>query len=885
MVCGVAGPLQFFRRFFGRQTAAVAAASVALGSVSPPVGEKGITGTGNYAGNLFVEPNKELRNAEGYGRAGTTQRGFWEEARHTDESVSTAVAFVVAPIRDAKAVIEEPDPEINPDGKKQAEFLRWVIDNVEPGWPEFLQQMAAGQLVSGFSMAEEVWSAVSHPSLPGGQGYAITKLAERLPSSLAENAWDVDESTGELRGVQQRGPLGTTWVQAVIPSSKLQLYSWNRSGDNFQGYSAFRSVFYLIKIRAQLARLIAVGQVREAAGIPVVTSEKDAADLTPKDLQDLQKFMANLVGHENANIILPRGWKMDWVFAPTASRSNVVETYNHLGLLILRVLGAQQVVLGTGATGSRSVGEVHSAHARIIFNGVFANIENVLNGVRGRAYTGFVRKLIDANFGPQLAYPKLKLQAQLPELPPQELFAALKAAVESGAIKIRPGDENNFRERLGMEPLEDEDEQAEKEPTAVDPGSAGPHTPGAAGSTPATAIPAKEPEQTAAGVSMPGAPAVAGAVTEKAQDTAYNGAQITGFFEGLKIAASKELPPKTMKKALMLAFRLSKEDADELIDPLTNGTFTPPPPPPAPPSPFDPPGGKPPALAEVQAPAQKPEPTTVKASAVGAFVPRRALRASELKLDLEGISNLFDRARTEYSDGVRPLVAEALMRALPEVKIAMEDGDATDVGELVQLDLSRVEQFTAEFLNRLRSEGYRHVSREKRYGQPLRAAAEEDDRDQPSPDVSEEAHRDAETALVPLRKHVVRQMRNRLSSALEKEAIDVLRTGGEPEEVITRALERQATTGAFKTDAGLVTAKAFSLGREEFAQEYANQVESVELSAVLDDGTCVECERLDGEEFDFGSPEDIRFTPPLSNICRGADNCRCLKIINFARAA
>lgn len=876
MVCGVAGPLQFFRRFFGRQTAAVAAASVALGSAAPPAGEKGITGTGNYAGNLFVEPNRELRAADGYGRAGTTQRGFWEEARHTDESVSTAVAFVVAPIRDAKAVIEEPDPAINPNGKKQAEFLRWVIENVEPGWPEFLQQMAAGQLVSGFAMAEEVWTAVSHPSLPGGQGYAITKLAERLPSSLAENAWDVDEQTGELRGVQQRGPLGTTWVQPVIPASKLQLYSWNRSGDNFQGYSAFRSVFYLIKIRAQLARLIGVGQVREAAGIPVVTSEKDAADLSPKELQDFQTFLANLVGHENANIIMPRGWRLDWVFAPTASRSNVVETYNHLGLLILRVLGAQQVVLGTGSTGSRSVGEVHSAHARIIFNGVFANIENVLNGVRGRAYTGFVRKLIDTNFGPQLAYPKLKLQAQLPELPPQELFAALKLAVESGGIVIRPGDENNFRERLGMEPLQHGEKERDEKIESDDPAEAGTGKPpahgdekGVAGSSPA------------AGVVAPGAPSAAGAV--KAQDTALNGAQITAAADLLKAVTSKDLPLEAVAALLGVSLRLSDDEVEKITKSLKDFEAPKPSPPPAP---FG--GGQvPPKPDPVQTPAQKAEPEpTVKANAPGGFVPRRPLRASEMKLDLEGISNTFDRARTEYSDGVRPLVAEALMRALPDVKIAMDDGDATDVGELVQLDLSRVEAFTAEFLNRLRTEGYQHVAREKRYGQPLRAAAEEEnDRERPSPEVSDEAHRVAETALVPLRKHVVRQMRNRLSSALEKEAIDVLRTGGDPEEVVTRALERQATTGAFKNDAGLVTTKAFSLGREEFAQEYANQVESVELSAVLDDGTCSECERLDGQEFDFGSDEDIRFTPPLSSICRGADNCRCLKIINFARAA
>lgn len=858
------------------------------------LGEQGITGTGNYSGEILAESNLKLIHEKAYGQAGTRELGFWQDAYDTDEAVAKAMAFLLAPIRDAKVEVEEPDKKLNKFAREQTEFLRWSIENVEPGWSEFTMQAAGGSVLSGFAIAEDIWEQVEHPSLPGGRGLGIIKLAERLPSSIHANGWLLDKK-GRLEKVRQLGPLGNEWKQVELPASKLELFTWGRRGDNFEGKSAFRSVYYPILIRRELARLIAVGQVRESAGIPVAMSEKDAADLSPQQLKSLQKFMANLVGHENANIVMPRGWKMEWIFAPTASRSNLIETFNALGLLILQQVGAQQLVLGTGSTGSRSVGEVHSAEARNIRNGVYSMLELVLNGVPNRPYTGWGRKLIDANWGRQVVYPRIKFAPQLPELPPKELFEAIESATRSRLITIRPSDENAARERIGMAAVDkEEDENDEKTDLEPVPGDDVEKNPLG-----------EDPDQPAAGVpSETGAPAAAGAApgavaagAVKAQDTALNGAQITSGQALVVAAAQKDLPTETVKWMLVELLRLPEESADKILKPLA--TFTAPKPPPAP-MPFGagPPGAKPPIQTSGQTdekPAEEKAPPadfekqpTAKASSADIFVPRRPLRASEEKIDFAGIKGLYDGARERFSDGVRPLVAKALMKALPDVKVAMSDGNASDVAELVQLDMSEVEQFVAEYVDGLRAEGYRHVAREKRHGRPLRAAAaeEEDDKDLPSPETSEEAHADAGKALAPLRKHVVRQMKNRLTSALEKEAINVLRTGGDPEDVVTGVLESTATTGAYKTDAGVVTAKAFSIGRDEFAQEYADQVASTELSALLDDpSTCAPCLRLDGQTFEFGSDEDLEHTPPLSSICDGGDNCRCIKVINFKEAA
>jgi hypothetical protein len=436
-----------------------------------------------------------------------------------------------------------------------------------------------------------------------------------------------------------------------------------------------------------------------------------------------------------------------------------------MGRHVLMQVGAQQLSLGSGSTGSRSVGEVHSAEAEKTVQGVVATIQAGFNGVGRRAYTGPIKKAVDAVWGPPKngKYPKYRIILKKPKLSPVEKADALTKFKAAGVFTPTLDDENACREDVGLPPIDEKVREAEK-----------------------------------------------------------------------------------AKAAALL---------------------------PVNPSPF---GGKP--SDETEDPSAK---ASLRASAKQ-FIPRRPLRASERALDLQGISELFDTARERFADGARPLVTEMLVRAMPEVKLAMADGDPSEVATVV-LDSARLDAFVGKYLDGLRAEGYRHVEGERRRG-AFTAAAEEDDKD--APQTSEpDAHQEARDELVPMRKRLVRSMTNRLLTDVEREADHVIRTGGDPEEVIANTLERQVTGGGFKGDAGSVVARAFAIGRDEFAAEYADEVDGCELSAILDQATCVECERLDGTEFEFGSDEDLELTPPLSSRCYGGDSCRCIKIIKFKRGS
>lgn len=764
-------------------TAALPDAFAKPAPVVPPRGDIGVSGTSNQRGNILSESNLSLIYDAAYGRPGVRDWGEWELIRRTDESVSKALEFVLAPIRDASVSLQEPVDESAPEDKRESDelmqsqmrFIRWNIDAMEPGWPEFLNQTGGGALMNGFALHELVWDVCEHPDLPGGRGYYIKRLAERLPSSVMQNGWRENPS-GELEFIRQQGPKGDKWVTVDLPVEKVLLNTWNRNGDNYLGFSAFRPVYYLAKIRRELARIIGIQHQRESCGIPIACSTGDnSPELTPEERASLEKFLAVAVYHENSNAIMPKGWKIDWVFAASTNKPTVINAFNELGKMILGQVGAQQLALGVDGTGSRSVGEVHAGSSNNYVQGVVGNIEAVVNGVGSRRYTGLVKKLVDANWGTQKRYPKLKITLKREQLSAPARINAMKAAVDGKLITVTENDENEVREVLGLSPIDAAQRSAEL-------------------------------ERRAALAPQPG-------ITSKSDEP--NG------------------------------------DDDASATP----------------------------------PAAKRPPTGAKMrrSVLSVYAPRRPLRASERRMDLTAMTKYLDRGREAFEEGVRPLVAELLVRAMPEVKRRMADGDPSDVGE-VSLDMTKVDAFVREYLSSTRGEGYQQVYGEMRRGTGQDVARARADgvatmaTKKPEPG---KAREDADSVLNAARKHLTKRMQNRIASDLELAAVDVDRTDGDPSDIVGRVLGRQMDTGAFRNDAGLVLTKAFNVGRDEFAQEYGDRVDSVELSAIMDNNVCVECEELDGSEYDFNSPGHDEHTPPLSSICLGGDSCRCVLIYNF----
>lgn len=772
----------------------------------------------------MYEPNVELRDQAGYGRAGTYEIGQWGQIYQSNPFVSMALDHILRPIADARVDIS-PAKSSGLDeatATMHADFVRWAL--TEHFQLSRLSKVAAqGFLLSGFALFEPLAELVPYQASPAEQAktdqrlekgeittrlptevWAIRDCPQRLPNSLDPSSpWHIDDE-GRLTGVAQMGPKGMSgkWVRTVLEVDRALLFSWKREAGNFAGQSQLRTCWYLAaKPMPMLSKMIGVTLQREGPGIPqaISTSEK-AKPLTPEQREELIELYADMSAHESSGMVMPMGWKTEWTFSPISNKGHLLDVYERMGMYILQQFGAQQLALGVNGTGSRSVGEVHDARSMAMVKEVLGFLADGYNGARGEA-DGLVKKLVDWNFGPQPAYPRLQLVPQRPELGPKEMAEAIGAAKNAGLVTPTLKDQNAFRERASLPRLTQEEFDV-----------------------------------------------ISGAGTT----TALNGAQVTAAKELMQSVVDGALPYEAVLESLVTFFNITAERAEKLMGALK--TFKPEPK-------EEPAAPGAPVLA-------KEEPPALAASAVrGVWAPWRPLRASEEKLKLEGINTFLSTSRDRFDSIIRAEAVGMLGMAGPTLERAMADGKVTpaEVASL-PLETARLKTALAKYLASVRATGAAFV-REELAQTPLIAASEEDE---------VTAIAEADAVVEATTTAIVRRIENRVRAEVEREAIDTMRTGGAAQEVLNRTIRRQLETGAFKSDAGSVTTKVFNVGREEAARLIGG-VGSVEYSAVLDSATCSPCQSMDGRTAEFDSAEHDAMLPP-NRDCAGGDACRCLLI-------
>jgi len=438
-----------------------------------------VPGGGNVGGRLTFEPAADLRDASGYGRAGTYDVGQWQQILLSNPFVTMALDHVLRPIADARIDVEPAAKEsigtgpgkLSPaDAETHATFVRWALTERFP-LRVLSKQAAQGFLLSGFALFEPVAEECVCPAVPGRTVFALRDMPQRLPNSLDASPWLVDD-TGRLMGIRQMGPVGMSgrWERPTLPADRVLLLSWKREAGNFAGVSQLRSCWYLAgRVMPRLMKMVGVTLQREGPGLPVAYTENPQANLTPQQQEDIVQVFADMAAHEASGLVMPAGWRTEWTVSPAANKGHIVDVILKMGTWILMQFGAQQLMLGVNETGSRSVGETHDARSMAMVREVLGFLADAYNGVRGEA-DGLVRRLIEWNFGPQPAYPKVKLTPQRPELAPLDLASAASAAKGAGIFTPTLEDENSFRERAGFAPItEEQREEAQERAASLQP--------------------------------------------------------------------------------------------------------------------------------------------------------------------------------------------------------------------------------------------------------------------------------------------------------------------------------------------------------------------------------------------------------------------------------
>lgn len=121
---------------------------------------------------------------------------------------------------------------------------------------------------------------------------------------------------------------------------------------------------------------------------------------------------------------------------------------------------------------------------------------------------------------------------------------------------------------------------------------------------------------------------------------------------------------------------------------------------------------------------------------------------------------------------------------------------------------------------------------------------------------------------------------NSIEDAVKRDALAQVRTG----EIDIPAIETsvtQKTSNDFKSLAFMLSVSALNQGREDQAGSMDDEIKFAEYSAIMDDNTCPDCAKKDGQRFQLNTRESQRLRVPnpqcFSTASKNSVNrCRCI---------
>lgn len=373
----------------------------------------GVSGTELFAGYFNEEYLQQLR-----GRKGAKQ---WDEIRRSESQVAMLMNAVMNPIKSATWEFEA--AENVADAEKHRDLIKYcAFDMID--WEAHLHE-ALTLIPFGFAMFEKIDTVIfGHPQF--GTFNGIKALAFRSQKTIER--WIVDPSTGNLSKVIQ-------WVQGDLVSDKSNLLEMdakfllvmtnNKEGDNYEGISALRPMFGAWFRKNLYLKIAAIGMEKSAIGIPIGTIP--TGKQTKEQLDSFKEVLSNFAAHESAYLLKPQGWEVA-IEKNDFDASAVKEMILLENTEMINSLVANFLALGmNGGGGAFALG---NSLAEFFLSGI-QTYADIIAGVWNRQ---LIPNQVRLNYGPQPAYPKLKVSG-ISDKAGKELAEILALLSKSQAVK------------------------------------------------------------------------------------------------------------------------------------------------------------------------------------------------------------------------------------------------------------------------------------------------------------------------------------------------------------------------------------------------------------------------------------------------------------------
>ncbi len=394
---------------------------------------RGASGTRLF-GEIFDE--EYLNKLSGMRRA-----DIFDEMLRSDDTITMLLTARKNPILKATWTVEPAkgdNPEQEEAYRKQAEHVQHeFFDRMTQDFFEILEE-ALTFVEHGYALFERVHELVDDPRFGKYVGYK--KLGWRSQRTI--DRWNLHKD-GKLATVFQQAD-GDVGAYAHIPGEWVTIFSLRKTGDNYEGISALRSIYGNWQRKNMFLKLIAIGIERYAVNTPVgkipAGKENQAAER--------DKFIGMLKAissHHQNYFALPSGWEVEFLKNPFDA-DKIVSVIKREDEGMARSFMANHLNLGQGgSSGAYALGTDLSDQFLSI-------IENDAAIITRRFNKEIIREFINLNYGKQSKYPKLSVSG-INDKFSKEFAEILKMLVDGKLLTATENLERWLRKRLNTPEL------------------------------------------------------------------------------------------------------------------------------------------------------------------------------------------------------------------------------------------------------------------------------------------------------------------------------------------------------------------------------------------------------------------------------------------------
>lgn len=350
------------------------------------------------------------------------------EKMRNDATVRASLWAIKLPILGASWSIV-PGEEDNTEMQAHADFIEEeLFHGTTHTWEEFLRNS-----LNYLDFGHYVFEIVYKLREDGKIGWR--KFAPRLPKTIQR--WETADGENGI----------TQWTLAEgevsIPIEKLIIYVNEKEGDNWYGKSLLRSSYRNWFTKDKLYQIEAIAVERQGVGIPYVKIPKGASQ---KDIDKAEEYLQNIRANEESYLTWRDGWEFGFLQMGAGSRIDPSKTIMHHNRQILINVLAQFMDLGSeGSGGSFALSKDQSA----LF---LLSLQYVANYVAANINQYAIKRLIQINFGPQDAYPELRV-TKIGQTDHTNLSLSIERLVKSSLITPDEDLEIFLREEMGLTEL------------------------------------------------------------------------------------------------------------------------------------------------------------------------------------------------------------------------------------------------------------------------------------------------------------------------------------------------------------------------------------------------------------------------------------------------